>query len=57
MQYRLADGSARFKAYLTVAGKVYSKRGFSTSEEAYNYRLELVEKYVPKEKKDEKHYI
>ncbi|CCW39536.1 hypothetical protein [Streptococcus agalactiae] len=54
LQYRLADGSARFKAYLTVGGKVYSKRGFSTSEEAYNYRLGLVEKYVPKERQNDK---
>lgn len=49
LQYRLADGSVRYQSYLTVAGKNYSKKGFNTPEEAYNYRLKLVEKYVPKE--------
>ncbi|WP_260664318.1 hypothetical protein [Streptococcus dysgalactiae] len=44
LQYRLADGSTRYQSYLTVGGKNYSKKGFNTPEEAYNYRLKLVEK-------------
>lgn len=46
--YRLPDGSVRYKAYLTVGKKSYQKRGFKTAVEAYNYRLGLIDKHVPK---------
>ena len=47
-KYYLASGEARYNAYLTVGGKRYAKRGFSTPQEAYEYRQELVAKYVPR---------
>lgn len=52
-QYKLADGSVRYKAYLTVNKKTHSKKGFRTALEAYNYRLSLVDRYVPKGGKNE----
>lgn len=51
--YNLADGSVRYMAYLTVGKKRYAKKGFKTAEEAHQYRLALVDKYVPKENNDE----
>lgn len=49
--YRLVDGSARYKAYLTVGKKRYSKKGFKTAIDAHNYRQKLIDKYVPKGQK------
>lgn len=41
----------RYKAYIVVNGKRYSKSGFKTPEEAYYHgRLELEKKYLPKKK-------
>lgn len=46
--YHLADGRVRYMAYLTVGKKRYSKKGFKKAIEAHKYRLELVDKYVPR---------
>lgn len=46
--YRLADGSPRYKAYLTVGRKRYAKQGFKTALDAHRYRQSLIERYVPK---------
>ena len=40
------SGKTKYMAYLGVQGKRYSKKGFKTPEEAYEYRLELEEKYL-----------
>ena len=47
-QYHLVSGAVRYMAYLTVGGKHYAKKGFSTPQKAYEYRQKLVDKYVPK---------
>ena len=36
----------KYAAYLGIQGKTYRKKGFKTAEEAYEYRLELEEKYL-----------
>lgn len=40
------SGKTKYMAYLGIQGKRYSKKGFKTPEEAYEYRLELEEKYL-----------
>lgn len=52
-KYKLADGSIRYEGYLTVNKKRYGKKGFKTAQEAYEYRLTLIDKYVPKGDKNE----
>ena len=47
-KYFLASGEVRYMAYLTVGKKRYSKSGFITPTEAYDYRQFLIEKHVPK---------
>lgn len=38
----------RYRAWITVDGKKYYKSGFLTPEDAYEGRLELERKYLPK---------
>lgn len=52
--YTRVSQKERFRAYITVKGKVYRKAGFKTAEDAYyNGRLVLEDKYLPK--KDDQH--
>lgn len=52
-RYYTKKGEERFKAYITVKGKRYSKSGFKTAKEAYYIgRLELEAKHLPDRKDD-----
>src|SRR5690625_2920180 len=48
--YTRKSKEERFRAYITVKGKVYKKAGFKTAKDAYYHgRLVLEDKYLPKE--------
>ena len=47
--YTRKSKEERFRAYITVKGKVYKKAGFKTAKDAYYHgRLVLEDKYLPK---------
>ena len=48
------SGCTKYKASLRYKGVTYSKKGFLTAEEAYEYRLELEKKYLPPELRHKK---
>lgn len=53
-RYYTKTNKERFRAYITVKGKVYKKAGFKTAKDAYyNGRLVLEDEYLPKQE-DEK---
>lgn len=46
--YTRVSKQERFRAYITVKGKIYKKAGFLTAEDAYyNGRLKLEKKHLP----------
>lgn len=48
------SGRTKYKASLRYKGVTYSKKGFTTAEEAHEYRLALEEKHLPPELRQNK---